>query len=567
MCVASIYQNDTELSIKSDIRNALTGEHASWEHRVSLIDLCKCITEEKNKCVLDATDITRLAASNFSADFIEACLGLLVAQTMCCAIEEDRNSIEAIDAAKWSDILKEQPLTISMLNYIKQLIELQEAPDMRESVHLRFLPLLTTVLEKSFKFLSDSISSFEHNHVLSYDDNHDEPTNDIAIGIIELVNAIIVSDQGRVSSQLFEQKLESIFSLIGPYLQISSGNESEWLADPNAFIANEQDELCGVTIRLAFEGLLADLMYSPSLSHELVPAALSTAIKLIRIGSGSWRVIEAALFIVSFIDVEGDRFRQPFREIVAGCINFCNTESTSPFLKARSFVVLSQLASHASVDDGILMSECCVKAMASDAEADLVKYAASRTFIAFLPICYTSKSPILVRERILALILRPSGAFSAFIKMSKLNGESLHYGLDAIRSLVQTCPEIVSKLGEEFYIFLRSLLVEHIKDPLVPACIEELADEIGNAVGGQEYAKLCEMFCESLLPWLHVDAEHELDIALDLLSVFVNHCEVPFPEKMQQCMRTLNQGNLQSVGSYTEEKISEILRTCTIRSN
>jgi len=549
------------IEIKQAIFNACYG--GAWLRVQALLDLCICVSEESTNQILTGQEITSLVENSSEGKIISTCFSLFTTGLINETVENDALPA-GLNFSSWMSIFKARNSLVSgpVLKDLKRLTEFHEAIELREEMHAALRPLLEISMAASMEFLQTKVSEFEQLVLVDHQDDEDSIATTVTL-IIELINAIVVSDESSLTHKLLNGRLGNLFGLLGPYLQIPKSDESEWLQDPNAFIANEQDEFCRVSVRLAFEGLLADLLDHPGLCKQVVPAILTSAVDLMR-NASSWRVQEGGLFMVSYID--DGKFDTLYREILIACMRLCQ-ESEFPFLKARAFIVLSQVsrATDIPVSDSMMILECCVRVMGSG-DKDVVKYSASRAFISFLPVCYSSK--VDVKTRILQLLLDPaSGAITAFIRMTRTEGESLHYGLDAIRAITHACPEIVVELGNAYYTFLRDVLQEHNRDPIVPACIEELVEEIGNAVPAAEYSNMCEIFCPVLIPWLHVDAEHELDIALDILNVLVQHCTAPFRGNMLRCLEIIKNSNLGSVGSYTAEKISDILRTCAIRHN
>jgi hypothetical protein len=549
----------------TDIDRAL----ASLDLLLEIIDesggsaLMKCIDE-----ILVGVQL--LAASACGSDSLAVrrkSFSVLTRLAVGLSQDEELEAAQSINVSPWvalgtelshSDI----PSVISILRDIRSLLETPLLPVIA--------PLISTVLSESVGWLGRSRSTFESLVVIAEEGGIDEDETEgglvtLVVSIIELLDGISEND---ISEGILKNNINSIFSALAPYLQISISNEFEWNSNPNDFIANEQDEFAtSISIRLSFEGLLADCLDNPFVVSETIDCTGAIGINLIREGMSkfenpqSWRLIEAGLFMVSFLDLSESA---DVGQIVQFCANFSTDDSAHELLRARAFLVLSRMVDvavkHFPNDIVSIMSrsiECMSK-------APVLAYSATKAFGAFLRPSRNDQT----RSTVLDMVMRQSGALVCLAKMAN-NGsdETLHYALETLLELTRVYPEVVNLSGNDYFEFLKKLLVTRASDPFIPDEILELVKIVQLSVEPTVFDNLIEIFASELMQWLHADAECELDTSLEFLVYFVEHTNrITFDGKLLECILILAGGTLDNVGPETSERVSNILRVCADRT-
>lgn len=454
----------------------------------------------------------------------------------------------------------------SIVSVLRDLTILLETP-----IVAQLQPIIISVLAESILWLERSRRTYDSLVVIAEEGGIDEDEEEgglisLVVGIIALVNGVAIND---ISEKILVGQMERIFFALGPYMQITVSNEFEWNSNPNDFIANEQDESAAVTIRLAFEGLLADSLDNPFVADETMSATSKVGLGLIKEGvvakeDGNcqyWRLVEAGLFMVSFLDTSGS-----LKEIVKGCASFCVDQTVHELLRARSFLVLSKKADATAQffpNDIVPILSHSIDCMSRG--SPVLVYAATRAFAGFLTI---SLATVHTSNTTVELIMKPSGALECLAQMARQNtDETLHYALDTLTQLTSIYPSIPRLAGEPYYKFLLEILVERAADPFIPDEVLELVKIVHDAgIGTQEFEKLMSLFAAELLNWLRPDAECKLDTALEFLLFFVESTTVvPLQGHLLECILAVSAGGLETVGPETASKVADILRTCAVR--
>ncbi len=491
--------------------------------------------------------------------------------------DEELDAVQKVSVTPWTEICRylckqDVPCVVSVLRDLKRLVS---TPLVRE-----LQPLIQSVLSESILWLEKSRSTYDSLVVIAEEGGIDEDEEEgglvsLVVGILELINAVAVND---ISESILVGQMERIFSALGPYLQITVSNEFEWNSSPNDFIADEQNEFAGVTIRFCFEGLLADCLDNPFVAAEAMAATSKVGLGLIKEGvraseSGNpqfWRLIEAGLFMVSFLDVSSAAIvgesEQYLKEILKACASFCVNETLHELLRARAFLVLAKMADQTAKffpNDIVSILTHSVTCMSHPAV--ILAYASTRAFVGFLKI---SKSTPVSSKATLALMMQPKGALECLATMAKQGTDAtLHYALDTLEQLTRTYPEVVKLAGEAYFQFLLKLLVDHSQDPFIPDEILELVTIVHGAVSPKEFDKLVAFFTAELINWLRPDAECKLDTALEFLLFFVkNVAKVPFQGKLLECVCAVAAGGFETVGTVSAGHIEDILRICAVRT-
>ena len=439
---------------------------------------------------------------------------------------------------------------ISGITVLRELISVQQVEE-------DLKPIVAEVIAASITCLEKTERAFESLVVLSEEGGVDEDDEGglsrLVFSICEVVNAAIISD---VLCQSFD--LERFVLAMKPYLQIPLAVEEEWLESPTEFIAHEQDDLySSISIRLDFEGIVADALTNPILAHRCSVSVLRSAMELVTDGmtaaeggnSEAWRRVEAGLFTLGLVSSEitvsivDDRFK----DILKLAASLAASDTSKPLLKARGLLCLSRLAEITSqifADDlSIVLS--CISQCLSDCSG-IVVYAACRGLNAFLPYLKCGD------ETIARVALRLTEIASAASE-----GEIVHFTLESLIGIAKHKPHIC--VDSLYRTFIPEMLQKHVADPIAPT---QLLEIIQNA--NCPYS-LYEELAAVIKPWVKIEAETELDVALDFLSEIVKHASAPFTGNVLETILILNESKVTTLGENTNAHVDSILRVCAIR--
>jgi len=122
--------------------------------------------------------------------------------------------------------------------------------------------------------------------------------------LMELLQAMLLKPKLR---GLLKTHVKSLLQLLVPYMRITEAQAKAWRADPNEFLAHEEDDFVrGCAIRLSGESLIGELLGHLRRESGRALATL-TADLLNRASSNeanSWKLVEVALFM--FGNVAGE---------------------------------------------------------------------------------------------------------------------------------------------------------------------------------------------------------------------------------------------------------------------
>ena len=566
------------IELLDTISSGLAAPTTSQDARISLLDLLASIIEEVGGSALSQVlpqltqALVQAAQPALPLSVVRKSFSVYTTLLVNIALDEDTTALASADFSPWIPVLTSLAKSSDVADIISVLRNLK----LLVSHNLETLTgaVLEPLVIESVRWLETSRQVFQSLVILGEEGGIDEDEDNgglasLVVAVCELLTAVASND---ISTQLLGGRLDRMFSAMAPFLQISVSNEQEWLLCPSDFIANEQDDFAAITIRLSFEGLVADLLESPFLIPQVVAAMMASAISIIEEGmharrdenSEWWRLVEAGLFVFSFLGSEyASEFRDRSIEVLRGCAQFCSGDSVHPLLKARSFSVLARLCTLTAQvfgSDLVGILKCSVDSMAD--EQIVVAFCASGAFNAFLPM--STESP----ERLNPLILGETGALASLARMARTGvEETVHFSLEGLIRLTAIRPDVLKAAGvaDEYCRFLSESLVERVDDPIAPDQILTLVQNAQLGVSPAEFEALAQMIAGSVKKWLHIDAENRLDVALEFLEVIAQHSVVPYSGNVLECVLILNDGELAQIGPETSERIGNILRVCAIR--
>lgn len=476
------------------------------------------------------------------------------------AMDEEIDSLSACRFQEWKGLLlslissDEVGDSVVAFRSITRLLSLNNM-----SSTLR--QLVVDLVPQSIALLSQHQSTFNSLVILSEEGGIDEDDDNaglmsLVICICEMMNAVLNAENDYIS----EEDLGRFLTAVCYYVQIPVSVEDEWLSSASVFIAQEQEDLASSTsIRIVFEGIIADISMNPHMSSVGIKALLASALDMVDLGVSrdsegdpeAWRVIEAGLLVLGLVSSELNTASLPpqIGDILKLTARLSFSPETKPLLKARALLVLSKFADvlqEKFSDDLNTVLQCAAAAL--DSEFAPVLYSGCMAFNAILPKINGADLPELVGCVLEKLVL---------LARSSQDSESLHFCIEALIGIVRHRDCIVpSHFGE----FIAHMLEQHVDDPLVPSQLVELME-------ARDDLSIYEPVAKVLRPWLRKEEEFKLDIALDFMVEIVRHAPVPFSGSVLECILTLNESDIVLVGPNTAEIVSEILQTCAIRQS
>ena len=459
-------------------------------------------------------------------------------------LDEEYTRILSVDFSLWMECLGSSGPSFCISSKTSILT------DMKRLVDHRMLDKILPLVER---WADHSILTLQEEHA----------SEQFVVCACELINALAIDDEG--SRILSIPRLGAIIHvMVFKYIEVPKEAEDEWLSDVNAFIATEQDDLAHATVRLVFEGLVADLLDHPLLSAPTVSTLIHAVCTLFEANLKDWQKVESGLFAFSLLS--SDLISAGHRAVALAIIKHAATAcgpGFHPLLRARAFVVLSRVSIFTAEnfgDDVLAILKHAVACMA-DTKNTVVVYASAMAFNAFLANCL-ERFP----NDVMRIVGSSGGAFACFLKLAKSGShESLHFSLEGLIKLTSSCPQIISAAGEPYFDFLVDLLVAHFEDPLVPTQVLELVQAVLDAVPVMQFDILANRIGRTLRPWIDVQEVYKLDVALEFLEFVVNHASVPFAKDLMDCMSVLGQGEIQQIGPETARHVGDILRVASIR--
>lgn len=552
------------------ISSALLASTYPVEMKVSVLSLLATIINECGGSAFGDSvhDVTRLLLQVATSLPADQGLGRRIFSVFCSLLvnlskDEELSLLSEINISEWNGVISFLAHSGEVADIIWVLRELKEC--FYFNVNMFPQSMVHELTLDSIAWLEQSRYSFESLVILSEEGGIDEAEetgglSSLVVSICEFINALSLNE---IYSSTLVGTFSRFVKAVAPFLQISILTEQEWVQYPGVFIAGEQEEFSATTIRLSFEGLVADALWNPQLGDAVSESLLEASEAMIADGLGAkeqgnsewWRRIEAGLFIFGFLS-DTKKVNNTKINILHQCTLFCcSNEPLHILLRARAFIALSKFPSGINRTSILEMSVSC---MSSENNPVLI-FAASRALIAF------------VQETDNHLMEGPYGAFAALLNLCSNQASAdesviLHFCLDALISLIPKCPNCLITT-HEWNLFLCNLIREKVNDPIAPDQVRELVVLTSKFLPGNYFDSLACLLAREVKPWLDIHAEHRLDVALDIIAALVQNASIPFPDPLVECVLIVNNGHLNQVGPITTDMVQSILKTCAVRSS
>jgi len=368
---------------------------------------------------------------------------------------------------------------------------------------------------------------------------------DFIAQMMELVQAMVVRQKLRV---ILKGHVRMLLQLLVPFMRITEVQVSSWRADPNEFLAQEEDEhVRGCAVRLSGEGLVGELL--AHMKRETGKALAGIVGELLERGergsaageTNAWKLAELSLFLFSLAACESPvkaLQKGEFAALAPVALNLagrlCADTSAIDFLRARSFSVLYRLG-----DAVVALSKGDVPSLLHatarslmPAEPLVVRVSACRAFCRFLP----ANEDNALSE---ALLLEHGVLASLGQLVRDADEELLHLALESLVLVVRACPGAVVKVEASFGTLVLEIWRRTIADPMAHLTVLDLV-----SCAASKDQQLRRTMEQTMLPSVVNDLRPETDAhitaaAIDLYGVLLKKAEVPFPPSIWSCVEPL----------------------------
>ncbi|CAK5264338.1 unnamed protein product, partial [Mycena citricolor] len=236
-----------------------------------------------------------------------------------------------------------------------------------DTIHTSFQKALTPHLDDflslSLNHLRSLFGTFSQ-YYLTGNDSAPRSSDNEAVGLPQLICPIFdfagaVSRGSRAKAWFASQNLEAFVGAVFNYLQMTCEDEENWASDPNAFVAQEDDQTQAYSVRVAGFDLLSSLIDATQVrtvnAFQVTIEQIITASQQGREGGrkGWWKPLEAGLAAIGSqseavqecVEDEQDAERPKpidIEYLLSNVVPSILTLSEFPFLQGRGFVFASQ---------------------------------------------------------------------------------------------------------------------------------------------------------------------------------------------------------------------------------
>ena len=394
-------------------------------------------------------------------------------------------------------------------------------------------------------------------------EEEEEDIQNLVMSICDFFNALVL-----VPGVCSADQIRRFIACMGQYVPLSRSQEEEYLDDPNEFIASEQEDSPNVTVRVAFEGIIADMLYDPSLSQIAVDALISASRGMLEEGAVTrsrnepewWRMAECGFFLLSL--VQGQQFPQEaVVDLVQMAASMCLNPNVSVFLQARAFLTLSKMWEVVLKNfksDLVTILRRAVDGIKSDSV--LVAFAACSAFNVFV-------ANVPLTDEVEELLFGENGGTVSLMKLAATSEsrEVVSFSLEALVGVARACTGLGARVDTRFPRFVAGMLEKHVSDPIAPIQVLELIAESNLEAPLADEVVI--HVATVIRPWLVADAENRLDVALETLQTLVRITPIPCNINLNKCIHVLKDGSLSEIGPETNNVIQQIIHDWEARLN
>lgn len=386
--------------------------------------------------------------------------------------------------------------------------------------------------------------------------------------LMELLQAMLVMPKMR---KLLKSHIANMLRLLVPFMRITEAQARAWHEDPNAFLAQEEDEhVRGCAVRLSGEGLLGELLEHAK--REATKALAGIVAELMERGNlavdkASWKLTEVALFI--FAHAAGAQTAKALQRGDLAAVTpallrlagrLCADAVTPEFLRARAFAVLRRLG-----DVVVALVPGDVQQLLGAAAASLgpgaplvVRVMALRVFCRFL----SAVDDMATREACLAQgnVLASLGSL-----LQHADEEMLHLALESVCLISKQCPPAMVSAEAAFAPLILDIWRRSSSDPLVHLQVLDLVS-CAAASDPRLQRSLEGHLLPDVLKDLAPDAEAiKASSAIELYGVLLKRAELPLRSDVLQVLPPLLAAAMKADESALLHNACEVLTSLVQR--
>mmetsp|Transcript_112693 Transcript_112693/g.313499 ORF Transcript_112693/g.313499 Transcript_112693/m.313499 type:complete len:980 (-) Transcript_112693:297-3236(-) len=363
--------------------------------------------------------------------------------------------------------------------------------------------------------------------------------------LMELIQSMLMKSKLR---SLLKGHIRSMVHLLVPFMRITEAQVKAWRADPNEFLAHEEDDYArGCAIRLSGESLVGELLcHSKREGLRALAAVMGELLERgeRRYAAGeihAWKLLEVALFLFGNTAAEVPPRALQRGElaplapaVLSAAGRLCADVAAPEFLRARAFALLRRLGDAvcalAPTDLPALLHASA--AAVRQGEPLSVRVCACRSFCRFL----VAVEDAALRD---ALLLEHGVLVSLGCLTQEADEELLHLALESLCIIAKQCPGAVASAEAALATLVLKIWRRCAADPLVHL---QVLDLVSCASSSDPRLQLSMEDC--LLPVVKNDLclgadPHLTASAIELYGVLIKRASVPFNSSVWDCVELL----------------------------
>jgi len=386
--------------------------------------------------------------------------------------------------------------------------------------------------------------AYAHSVVHNDDDGASEEEEGVAqlvAQVMELLQSMIMRPKLR---GVLKKHTQQLLQLLVPFMQITEAQVRQWRADPNEFLAHEDDEhVKGCMVRLSGEGLVGELM--EHIKRESARSLAMVTAELLEKGEQdraageqqAWKLTELGLYLFSIVAGAGTvkslqrgemASLSPTAMRTAAAIS--GDTSAVDFLRARAFSVLHRMRdSVCASSPGDIEQILKTAAVGIQPHSPLVvRVSACRVFCRYFTATQVEsiRGPLLGEHRVLA-------SFGSLLRDA--DEEVLHLALESLALIVKLSPAAVAEGATSLAALVLDLWRRSKSDALAHLSVLDLVSSAASS-----HPLLRQALQETLLPAVAEDLQPGVEAyitaaSIDLYGVLLKKAEVPFSGAVLSC--------------------------------
>lgn len=374
--------------------------------------------------------------------------------------------------------------------------------------------------------------------------------------LMELLQVLLLKPKTRAA---LKGNIKNMLQLVVPFMRVTEAQVAAWRADPNEFLAHEDDDhVKGCVVRLSGEGLVGELL--ENCRRETTKALAALIGDLLERGergraageATAWKLSEVALFLFGIAAPEcqtkslqtGD-LAPVVPTALSTAARLCAEVSTPEFLRSRAFFTLWKCGDAVKVlvpADVPALLTAAASGLAQH-EPKAVRVSACRAFCRFL----TAVTDTAFRD---ALLLEKGVLASLASLVRDSDEELLHLTLESLTLIVRLCASTIGSVSTAFAELVVEIWQQLSSDPLVHMQVLDLV-----SCAASNDPRLQTALEAALLPKVmealqlqDEETRRPLACAVEMLGVLLKRAAVPFTGPLWACV----QGMMPAAMKYDE---------------